>query len=329
MERELPLLDNFINITPDNFIAPALQVFYYQAKAVPVYRDFLHLLDVKPEKITALHQIPFLPVELFKTHSVIANGFTPEIVFESSGTTDSITSKHPVANLEIYKQSILQTFKKFYGNPKDYCILALLPSYIERNNASLIYMCNYLMELSGNSNNGFYLNNQQELADAISYNKSKKIKTLLIGVSFALLDFAEKFPMALAQTIIMETGGMKGRRKEITRNELHKILMHAFQLKTIHSEYGMTELLSQAYSTGNGIFFTPPWMRILIRDTTDPFTILETQKNGLINIIDLANQYSCSFIATQDTGILYTENSFGVTGRFDTADVRGCNLMVV
>lgn len=329
MERELPPLDNVINITSENFTASALQMFYYQAKAVPVYREFLQLLDVKSEEITALHQIPFLPVELFKTHSVIANGFIPEKTFESSGTTDNITSKHPVANLEIYKQSIVQTFKKFYGNPKDYCILALLPSYIERNNASLIFMCNFLMELSGNINNGFYLNNQQELADTLKQNESKKIKTLLIGVSFALLDFAEKFPMPLTQTIIMETGGMKGRRKEITRHELHTMLMQAFQLKTIHSEYGMTELLSQAYSTENGIFFTPPWMRILIRDTTDPFTILETQKNGLINIIDLANTYSCSFIATQDTGMLYTKNSFGVTGRFDTADVRGCNLMVV
>lgn len=324
-----PPLGDFTAVTPDTFAAAALKVFYYQAKAVPVYRKFLQLLDIRPEEISSWERIPFLPVELFKTHSVIAEGFTPALVFESSGTTGSVPSRLPVAQPSLYRQSILNGFHKFYGNPKDYCILALLPSYLERSNASLLYMCNYLMESSGHPDNGFYLYDHEKLAKTLRYNELKQIQTLLIGVSFALLDFAERYPMPLRHTTIMETGGMKGRRKEITRNALHDVLKQAFQLSTIHSEYGMTELLSQGYSRGDGIFLCPPWMRILVRDTTDPFSMLGINKNGLLNVIDLANQYACSFIATQDSVILYTHDTFGVTGRMDTAAVRGCNLMAI
>lgn len=324
-----PPLGDFTAVTPDTFAAAALKVFYYQAKAVPVYRKFLQLLDIRPEEISSWENIPFLPVELFKTHSVIAEGFTPALVFESSGTTGSVPSRLPVAQPSIYRQSILNGFYKFYGDPKDYCILALLPSYLERSNASLLYMCNYLMESSGHPDNGFYLYDHEKLAKTLRHNELKQIQMLLIGVSFALLDFAERYPMPLRHTTIMETGGMKGRRKEITRNALHDVLKQAFQLSTIHSEYGMTELLSQGYSRGDGIFLCPPWMRILVRDTTDPFSMLGINKNGLLNVIDLANQYACSFIATQDSGILYTHDSFGVTGRMDTAAVRGCNLMAI
>ncbi len=324
-----PPLGDFTAVTPDTFAAAALKVFYYQAKAVPVYRKFLQLLDIRPEEISSWENIPFLPVEIFKTHSVIAEGFTPALVFESSGTTGSVPSRLPVAQPSIYRQSILNGFYKFYGDPKDYCILALLPSYLERSNASLLYMCNYLMESSGHPDNGFYLYDHEKLAKTLRHNELKQIQTLLIGVSFALLDFAERYPMPLRHTTIMETGGMKGRRKEITRNALHDVLKQAFQLSTIHSEYGMTELLSQGYSRGDGIFLCPPWMRILVRDTTDPFSMLGINKNGLLNVIDLANQYACSFIATQDSGILYTHDSFGVTGRMDTAAVRGCNLMAI
>jgi len=329
MEMAGPPLGDFTAVTPDTFAAAALKVFYYQAKAVPVYRKFLQLLDIRPEEISSWENIPFLPVEIFKTHSVIAEGFTPALVFESSGTTGSVPSRLPVAQPSIYRQSILNGFYKFYGDPKDYCILALLPSYLERSNASLLYMCNYLMESSGHPDNGFYLYDHEKLAKTLRHNELKQIQTLLIGVSFALLDFAERYPMPLRHTTIMETGGMKGRRKEITRNALHDVLKQAFQLSTIHSEYGMTELLSQGYSRGDGIFLCPPWMRILVRDTTDPFSMLGINKNGLLNVIDLANQYACSFIATQDSGILYTHDSFGVTGRMDTAAVRGCNLMAI
>ena len=324
----VPVID-LNNIDAGNFSSAALQIFQYQAASLPVYRNFLQLLDIRPDDITDLHQIPFLPVSLYKNNMVIAEGYTPQLIFESSGTTGSNTSRHPVADIEIYKQSIRRGFELMYGNPQEYCILGLLPSYLERKNASLIFMVNYLMQLSGNPRNGFYLDNQLQLHETLRYNEANSIKTILLGVSFALIDFAENFSMPLQHTLVMETGGMKGRRKEMTRQELHEILKQSFHVRAIHSEYGMTELLSQAYSQGNGKFSTPPWMQILIRDADDPFYLLPENKNGLINIIDLANIYSCSFIETQDTGILYDAHTFSVTGRFDTADIRGCNLLVV
>lgn len=317
------------DITPENFDSIALEVFRYQAENIPVYAEFLQLLDVNPSAVNRISDIPFLPVELFKTHNIIPPDLSAEILFNSSGTTGSETSTHYVADAAVYQQSIRRTFELFFGDPGKYCILALLPSYLERNSASLVYMVNYLMQLSGNSLNGFFLNDHSALQKTIIHNETKKIPTLLIGVSFALLDFAEKCAMPLHHTHIIETGGMKGRRAEITRQELHSYLQQAFALESIYSEYGMTELLSQSYSLQDGIFYSPPWKRILIRDADDPLHILETDRNGLINIIDLANIYSCSFIATSDTGKLNNNGGFIVSGRFDKADIRGCNLLVL
>lgn len=329
MNKVQELMPRIWNLTPEQFESAALDIFIYQSEHVAVYKKFLQLLDVNIADINALHKIPFLPIELFRNHKIIASPFSEQILFESSGTTSTLRSKHFVADISMYQQSILHCFTAFYGPPSDYCILALLPSYIERENSSLVYMCDFLMQKSGHPNNGFYLHNMEALAQVIRLNENNCQKTILIGVSFALLDFAENFPMQLINTIIMETGGMKGKREEITRDALHSVLKKAFKVDTIHSEYGMTELLSQSYSSGNGLFFTPPWKKIMIRDADDPFAILDLEKNGLINIIDLANLYSCSFIAIQDTGILRNNGGFEVTGRYDTSDIRGCNLMVL
>ncbi len=313
----------------EQFTKAALEVFKHQFKNNKVYRSFCDLINRHPSDVTKVAQIPFLPIEFFKLREVLSSTEKVEETFTSSGTTGSVTSKHFVTDINFYKQSYLNGFSHFYGNIKEYTVLALLPNYLERNGSSLVFMVDDLIAKSKNSDSGFYLNNLDELAKKIINLDKKGQKILLIGVSFALLDLIEKQQFKLKNTIIMETGGMKGRRKELIRNELHQLLQDGFGVDEIHSEYGMTELLSQAYSKGNGVFETPPWMKILTRDTEDALTILPTEKAGGINIIDLANYNSCSFIATQDLGKVYQNGTFEIIGRFDNSDIRGCNLMVL
>ena len=323
------LQEKIFNIqNPQNFHEVALEVFAFQYKHVKVYRQFCEALKINPKQVTILSEIPFLPIQFFKSQQIIAEGYNPETIFTSSGTTGSITSKHFVASTKLYEESFNKAFNKQYGNPTDYIIVALLPSYLEREGSSLIYMVNSLIAQSKNEHSGFYLNNMNALIEKLTFLESEGKKTLLLGVSYALLDLIETKKFQLKNTIVMETGGMKGRRKEMIKEELHAVLQDGFGVSEIHSEYGMTELLSQAYSTGNGLFTCPPWMKILTRDTEDPFTYVN-EKTGGINVIDLANLYSCSFIATQDLGKLHTNNSFEVVGRFDDSDIRGCNLMVL
>lgn len=313
----------------DEFEAVTLDVFQFQFRQNPVYQEFCTYLGKSEETVHQLRDIPFLPIEFFKSHQVITGQEPPEIIFESSGTTQTQTSKHAVTDLSLYEESFSRGFTQFYGPIDEYCILALLPAYLERKGSSLVYMVNDLINKSQHPSSGFYLHNLEELHHKLMDLQKSGTKTLLIGVSFALLDLSEQFPMKLEDTIIMETGGMKGRRKELIREELHGILKKAFGVTTIHSEYGMTELLSQAYSKGHGIFQTPPWMKIQARDTEDPLSFQPEGKTGGINVIDLANLYSCSFIATQDLGKTYADGSFEVLGRFDSSDIRGCNLMVL
>jgi phenylacetate-coenzyme A ligase PaaK-like adenylate-forming protein len=313
----------------EQFTKAALEVFKHQFKNNKVYRSFCDLINRHPSDVTKVAQIPFLPIEFFKLREVLSSTEKVEETFTSSGTTGSVTSKHFVTDINFYKQSYLNGFAHFYGNIEEYTVLALLPNYLERNGSSLVFMVDDLIGKSKNSESGFYLNNLDELAKKLINLDKKGRKILLIGVSFALLDLIEKHQFKLKNTIIMETGGMKGRRKELIRNELHQLLQDGFGVAEIHSEYGMTELLSQAYSKGNGVFETPPWMKILTRDTEDALTILPTEKAGGINIIDLANYNSCSFIATQDLGKVYQNGTFEIIGRFDNSDIRGCNLMVL
>lgn len=319
------------------FKEKALSIFKYQAKENKVYNTFLSNLKVDIEKITELHQIPFLPIDFFKTHQVVSDSRlqTQDFrLFLSSGTTGMVQSKHYVKDVSVYEKSYLKAFELFYGNIEDYCVLALLPSYLEREGSSLIYMVDDLIKKSKHADSGFYLHNIDELILKLKELESKNQKTILLGVTYALLDLIERFPLFKGgkgdynNLIVMETGGMKGKRKEMVREELHTVLCEGFGVNAIHSEYGMTELLSQAYSKGNGIFNCPPWMKILVRDVNDPFTFLPHQKTGGINVIDLANIHSCSFIATQDLGKILSDNSFEVLGRFDNSDIRGCNLLV-
>lgn len=315
--------------TNEQFTKAALEVFKHQFKSSKVYRSFCDLLYIHPSDVTKITQIPFLPIQFFKMREVLSSTEKVQEIFTSSGTTGSLTSKHFVTDINLYKQSYLNGFHHFYSNIEDYVVLALLPNYLERDGSSLVFMVDDLITKSKNSESGFYLNNLDELAQKLINLDKNGQKILLIGVSFALLDLIEKHQFTLKNTIIMETGGMKGRRKELIRNELHQLLQDGFGVAEIHSEYGMTELLSQAYSKGNGIFETPPWMKILARDTEDALTILPKEKTGGINIIDLANYNSCSFIATQDLGKVYNNDTFEIIGRFDDSDIRGCNLMVL
>ena len=307
----------------------ALKTFRFQYENNNVYREFCELLKVEKGNVKNLHQIPFLPIQFFKSHEIVSSIEPIQEIFTSSGTTGIITSKHLITDVSLYEKSYRNAFSDFYGNIEDYVILALLPSYLERSGSSLIYMVKDLIELSNNSNSGFYLNNYDELISKIIELDSSGQNVILIGVTYALLDMIDKQKFQLKNTIIMETGGMKGKRKEIIREELHAILSEGFGVTSIHSEYGMTELLSQAYSFGNGIFECPNWMNILIRDTEDALSYVSTGKTGGINVIDLANINSCSFIATQDLGKKYANNTFEVLGRFDNSDIRGCNLMVI
>jgi phenylacetate-coenzyme A ligase PaaK-like adenylate-forming protein len=314
--------------TESDFESLALEVFQFQFENNPVYRSFCDLLYVHPADVESTSQIPFLPIEFFKSKKVVSTTHNPQIIFTSSGTTGSQVSRHYVTDLKLYEESFTRTFELFFGSVDDYVIIGLLPSYLEGMGSSLIYMVNTFIQKSKFSESGFYLNQWDELAKKLNALDQSDKKVLLIGVSFALLDLVENHQFSLKNTIIMETGGMKGRRKEMIRNELHEILKNGFGVSKIHSEYGMTELLSQAYSTGDGIFNCPPWMKVLIRDTEDPLTINHHQTGG-INIIDLANLNSCSFIATQDLGKVNANGSFEILGRFDSSDIRGCNLMVL
>jgi phenylacetate-coenzyme A ligase PaaK-like adenylate-forming protein len=311
------------------FEKAALAVFRLQYRQNIVYREFCDHLSVVPSTVTKPSEIPFLPITFFKSKKIVANSKFPEMVFTSSGTTGERTSKHYLTDLETYRKSYLKAFVRCYGPITDYCILALLPSYLEREGSSLIYMVADLIDKSRHPESGFYLNDLDALSLQLERLDAQGTKVLLIGVSFALLDLVEKNRFKLQNTTVMETGGMKGRRKELIREELHDILQNGFGVDRIHSEYGMTELLSQAYSKGNGIFNAPPWMKVLIRDTEDPLNFLDWGRTGGINIIDLANINSCSFIASQDLGKSYEDGSFEIIGRFDHSDLRGCNLMVL
>ncbi len=310
------------------FEQTALSLFQYQAGHNQVYHTYLKHLGLNPVRVKAFEEIPFLPIRFFKSFAVKTGDFEPSVVYSSSATTGGAQSRHFLADKDWYGQTYLKAFARAYGSPQDWCILALLPSYLERQGSSLIDMCAGLISLSGDPDSGFYLHNLDELAARIRQKEKEGKKTLLIGVSFALLDFAENFPMPLAHTTIMETGGMKGRRKELVRDELHHILTNAFKVPHIHSEYGMTELLSQAYSKGSGLFTCPPWMQVHIRHTDDPFAQAPPGKTGGINVVDLANIDSCAFIETMDLGRWHKDATFEVLGRFDHAEVRGCNLLV-
>lgn len=314
-----------------SFEEKALETFHFQYRANPVYRQFADLTGVNPALVKNLTKIPFLPISFFKSHEVVAGDFEPEIYFESSGTTQTGNSKHFVKSLAVYRRSFLAAFELFYGNPNEWCILALLPSYLERGHSSLVVMADELIRLSGHSSSGFYLDQFESLHQTLLTLEKQGQKTILIGVTFALLDFAAIFPMQLKHTIVMETGGMKGRKKEMTRTEVHAILKDHLGVTEVHSEYGMTELLSQAYAPGDGIFITPPWMKVLLRAEDDPFLLQDNMGRnldaGLINIIDLANRYSCSFIATDDLGLMHSDGRFEVIGRLDNSDIRGCSLM--
>jgi phenylacetate-coenzyme A ligase PaaK-like adenylate-forming protein len=315
--------------TPEDFKQVAFSVFRHQFENNKVYRSFCDLLYIHPSDVHTLEDIPFLPIEFFKSKKIISSLEEVQEVFTSSGTTGSVTSKHYVSDIEFYKESYLKGFAHFYGNIEDYAVLALLPNYLERKGSSLVYMVADLIQRSKNKKSGFYLNNIEELAKKLIKIDQKGQKTLLIGVSFALMDLIEKCQFELKNTIIMETGGMKGRRKELVRNELHALLQQGFGVKNIHSEYGMTELLSQGYSNGNGVFETPPWMKVITRDPEDALSIQKNGKTGGINIIDLANYNSCAFIATQDLGKVHQNGTFEIIGRFDNSDIRGCNLLVL
>jgi phenylacetate-coenzyme A ligase PaaK-like adenylate-forming protein len=325
----MSLIKQLFNIQSDEeFVQIALQLFHLQYNRNKIYREFCDLLKVNPTEITSLDKIPFLPIEFFKSEQVITGDFTPAQTFLSSGTTGQNQSKHFVKDIAVYEESFVKGFNQFYGDVEDYCFLALLPSYMEREGSSLIYMTEYLVKHSNHPLSGFYLDEYDKLIETIQQLKKTNQKIVLLGVSFALLDFAEKYQVDLSDVIIMETGGMKGRRKELTRAELHQIYKERFNVSVIHSEYGMTELLSQAYSFGEGIYQSPNWMKVLIRDINDPFTFLPTQKTGGVNVIDLANINSCAFIATQDLGKKNNDNSFEILGRFDNSDLRGCNLLI-
>lgn len=311
------------------FTKTALEIFKYQFKNNKVYRSFCDLINRHPSDVSTVEQIPFLPIQFFKTRKVVSSLDEIDEIFTSSGTTGSTTSKHFVSEINLYKDSYLKGFSHFYGAIEDYVILALLPNYLERKGSSLVFMVDDLIKKSKNNESGFFLKNEEELAQKLQKLDKNGQKTLLIGVSFALLDLIEKHQFNLKNSFIMETGGMKGRRKELIRTELHQLLRNGFGVDKIHSEYGMTELLSQAYSKGDGIFGTPSWMKVLTRDTEDALTILSSGKTGGINVIDLANYNSCSFIATQDLGKVHKNGTFEVLGRFDDSDIRGCNLMVL
>lgn len=320
---------NILNIASvEEFQEAALRVFNFQYHKNTIYAEYVNHLHINVKQVTTVDQIPFFPINFFKTHTILIAGHQPEIIFSSSGTTGTTQSKHYVSKVDYYEKSFEKAFRLFYGTPHDLAILALLPAYQEREGSSLIYMVNSLIEKSKVAESGYFLYNHEALANSLLALKKKRQKTILFGVTYALLDFIEQYPIDFPELIVMETGGMKGRRKEMIREELHERLTAGFGVTQIHSEYGMTELLSQAYSSGSGIFSCPPWMSIKIRDANDPLSLLHDGRAGGINVIDLANINSCAFIATQDLGKIYGDGKFEVLGRFDQSDIRGCNLLV-
>lgn len=321
-------VNNLLQVNAAAFKEAAAGLYTFQYQNNKVYNGFVQALARTAEKIESIEAIPFLPISFFKTHAVKTTVFEPEQVFESSGTTQTVQSKHLVKSVKLYEDSFFNGFQLQYGSINDYCILGLLPSYLERKHSSLVYMVQRLMDESKHPLNGFFLADVDELAKRLHQLEQAKQKTLLIGVTFGLLDFAEQYQLPLKHTIVMETGGMKGRREEMTREEVHQQLKKGFSIDKIHSEYGMTELLSQAYSKGEGIFYCPPWMKVLVREEDDPLHLRTTGK-GALNIIDLANVYSCAFIATDDIGEVYADGSFKVIGRMDNSDIRGCSLLAL
>lgn len=321
-------VNNLLQLNNTVFNESALELFSFQCTNNNVYGGFVDALGKSVEGIRTIEAIPFLPISFFKTHAVKTTAFEPEQLFESSGTTQTIQSKHLVKSLKLYEESFFKGFELQYGAVTDYCILGLLPSYLERKHSSLVYMVQRFMDESGNPLNGFFLSDIDELAKRLQQLEHQQQKTLMIGVTFGLLDFAERYQLPLKHTIIMETGGMKGRREELTRDEVHEQLKKSFSVEKIHSEYGMTELLSQAYSKGDGIFYCPPWMKVLVREEDDPLQ-LKAKGKGALNIIDMANVYSCGFIATDDIGEVFADGSFRVMGRMDNSDIRGCSLLAL
>jgi hypothetical protein len=323
------LIEQIFSLSGVNYFDDvALSVFRYQAEFNGVYSKYLTMLKVNIEKVQKINQIPFLPIELFKYEKVVSYSDEPSMIFKSSGTSNTSRSSHFILKPQIYDRSLIHCFEHFYGDPSNYVFLALLPNYLEQRHSSLVYMVKKLIVKSSQTEEGFYMENYKDLIKILEDRKNKTETFFLIGVSYALLDLADKFNMDLYDVIIMETGGMKGRKKEIVREELHERLKAAFNVKVIHSEYSMTELMSQAYSKGNGIFDSPPWMKIIIRDLQDPLTFINYDKQGAVNIIDLANIDSCSFIATQDLGLTHSDGSFEILGRLDNSDIRGCSLLI-
>lgn len=333
MQANLPNITSewigkIFELTDAGFEAKALEIYRYQYQYNKLYGQYARAVGKSPERVKTLTEIPFLPIHFFKTHRVVTGHFTESACFESSGTTGSTPSRHYVKDLGIYEQSFLSAFRQFYGLPADWCIIALLPSYLERQHASLVVMADALIKQSNHPDSGFYLYEYARLFELLARLEQQQQKCLLLGVSFALLDFAEQYSLSLQHTVVMETGGMKGRREEWTRGQVHEFLKKRLGIGQIHSEYGMTELLSQAYSRQNGVFECPGWMKILVREEDDPLMVKRVG-SGVINVIDLANIYSCCFIATDDAGKLYANESFEVLGRVDNSDIRGCSLMAV
>ncbi len=312
---------------PEIFLDLSLAAFRHQYQFNRVYKAFCNGLGIEETSVKTLYDIPFLPIELFKEHEVVTGEGTIQKKFKSSGTTDGHQSVHFLLDEEWYRKTLLEGFTRVFGDPSLYSFIALLPGYVERPDSSLIYMVNELMKKSNQRKHDFFSEPGNDFIKAIELNQQNNIATILFGVSFSLLEFANKHPISLQGIKLIETGGMKGRMEEITRDQLHTILKTQLQLNEIYSEYGMTELLSQAYSTQQGEFTSPPWMHVLIRETNDPRSYQDLNKTGGMNIIDLANIHSCCFIATGDLGKKTNPNTFEVLGRFDNADIRGCNLL--
>ena len=311
-----------------DFEATAMRVFAYQYDNNPVYRAYCQCINIQKEDVKTLVDIPFLPISFFKTHDVMTGDFVPELTFQSSGTTGMERSRHLIRDAALYRESLLACFRHFYGDPSEYVFLALLPNYLEQQNSSLVYMMETLMQASGRPENGYYLYNHEDMYQKLIQLRDNQQKTILWGVTFALLDFAGKYTLDFPQLIVFETGGMKGRRKEMVKEELYSNLCKAFGVTDIHSEYGMCELLSQAYSKGGNVFATPPWMQLRLRSEKDPFDGSDTMETGVINVIDLANLHSCSFIATEDLGRRHP-HGIEILGRVDHSQTRGCSLMVL
>ncbi len=320
--------ERIFNLQAPDFEPAALDLFRYQYQNNALYRAYTNALHIQPGSVKTITDIPFLPIQFFKTHQVVSGAFEPELVFESSGTTQTVNSRHLVKDASLYERSFITAFEQFYGPVSDYVVVGLLPSYLERQHSSLVVMVQEMIRRSGHTGSGFYLYEHEKLYTQLQELDARGQKVLLIGVTFGLLDFAEKYTLSLQHTIVMETGGMKGRREEWTREQVHAFLQQKLGVSAIHAEYGMTELLSQAYSYGKGIFTTPPWMKVLLRDENDPFELFTGKSAGVMNIIDLANVYSCAFIATEDIGKLHDDGSFEVLGRLDNSALRGCSLMV-